>query len=108
VLRLTLYRSSDMLRASNGTVKVHISNRTQPSAHTSLENEYGLFFHTCTTTHAAGTSAERFQQSLQLPLLHGVQSATVGRVSITWQRVEGRARSELCYSCRTAIDCSSW
>lgn len=44
--RITLYRSSSMLRASNGTVNEHISKRTHPNAHTSLLNVYGRDRHT--------------------------------------------------------------
>ena len=43
---ITLNLSSSMLLASNGTVKVHISNRTHPSAQTSELKVYGLFRHT--------------------------------------------------------------
>ena len=43
---ITLNLSSSMLRASKGTVKVHISKRTQPSAQTSELKVYGLFLQT--------------------------------------------------------------
>ena len=43
---ITLNLSSSMLLASKGTVKVHISNRTHPSAQTSELKVYGLFLQT--------------------------------------------------------------
>ena len=42
MLRRTLYLSSFMERASNGTVNVVISYNRQPSAHESDRKPYGL------------------------------------------------------------------
>ena len=45
--RSTLSATRGKLEAPNAGLSVHSSYTTHPSAHVSLEKEYGRLFHTC-------------------------------------------------------------